>query len=127
MLFRREEPFRFTFGDPIKGIFRILQIDGISGLTKESPILILDLSPNGIKFSSPIDLPINNKQFLMEVIFVLNVKSIIMLAEPKWKKPGANSSFVYGLVGLDDVETKKEIINELKEYSRRTHQKKFKK
>lgn len=127
MLFRREEPFRFTFGDPIKGVFRILQIDGISGHTKESPVLILDLSPNGIKFSSHIDLPIEKKHFLMEVTFVLNEKSISMLAETKWKKPVANTTFIYGLVGLDNIETKKEIIEELKEYSRRTHQKKLKK
>lgn len=127
MLFRREEPFRFTFGDPIKGTFRILQIDGISGHTKEAPVLILDLSPNGVKFSTHINLPIEKKRFLVELTFVLNEKQITMLAEPKWKKLGAHTSLTYGLVGLDNIETKKEIIDELKEYSRRTHQTKLKK
>lgn len=120
MLYRRDEAFRFTFGTPIEGTFKILSSDGIKGISKEGRAFILDLSPNGIKFSSPLDLPIKENQFLVEVSFTLNKKTISMLTKPKWKKRISPTSFAYGVVGLDNEETKKEVIEELKEYTRRT-------
>lgn len=118
MLYRRDEPFRFAFGNPIEGTFKILKIDDMSGNSKEGPALILDLSPNGIRLTSSLDLPIDKKKIIMEVLFILNEKTISIIGQPKWKKQVGVSSFNYGLVGLENEETKKEIINELKEYSR---------
>lgn len=124
MIYRRDESFRFTFGTPIEGTFKILRVNGINGTTKEGEASIIDLSPNGIKFSSSLDLPINEKQLLFEVSFVLNEKRISMLTEPRWKKRVSPTHFVYGLAGLDSDETKKEIIEELKGYSKNNAQEK---
>jgi hypothetical protein len=121
MLYKRDEPFRFTFGNPIDATFKILKINEISGLTKEGKAVIMDLSPNGVKLSSTLDLPITEKQFLLEISFTLNTEKMTMMAEPKWKKRAPHSSFIYGMVGLDDDETKKIIIEELKEYARKQH------
>lgn len=123
MIYKRDEAFRFTFGNPIEGIFKIARIDGKIATSSEGLALILDLSPNGLKFSSPLDLPIEEKHFLFEVSFKINQnKTIVMLAEPKWKKRLSPSFFTYGLIGLDSEETKKEIIDELKEYAKRLKQ-----
>ncbi|MDQ0155823.1 hypothetical protein [Robertmurraya andreesenii] len=119
MYYRRDEAFRFIFGQPIKATFKIVKVDGRDGSANEASALILDLSPNGIKFSSELDLPIYEKQLILEIYFSLNEKMISMLAEPKWKKRMSPSSFTYGLVGLDNEETKKEVIEELKEYVRK--------
>lgn len=121
MLYKRDEPFRFSFGSPIEGTFKILKINDISGHSKDGKALIMDLSPNGIKLTSPLDLPIDKKKFLLEVSFILNEEVITMIVEPKWKKRAPHSSFSYGLVGFDDEETKKVIIEELKEYARKQH------
>lgn len=119
MVFRRDESFRFTFGTPIEGVFKITRIDGAKGSSKEGQAFIMDLSPNGMKFSSPLDIPIDEKQFLFEVSFILNDKTVMMLVQPKWKKRLSPTSFAYGLVGFDNEETRKEIIEELKEYTKK--------
>lgn len=124
MLYKRDESFRFTFGTPIEGTFKIARINGKIGSSNEGIAFILDLSPNGLKITSPLDIPIEEKQFIFEVSFILNHKTIVMLAEPKWKKRLSPTSFTYGLVGLDSEETKKVIIEELKEYAKGLHQKK---
>lgn len=123
MLYKRDEAFRFTFGTPIEGTFKIARIDGKIATSSEGPALIIDLSPNGLKFSSPLNIPIEEKQFLFEVYFNINdYKTLVLLAEPKWKKRISPSLFTYGLIGLDSEETKKEIITELKEYAKRLKQ-----
>lgn len=118
MLYRRDESFRFTFDHPIEGTFKILRINGVAGISKEGPASIIDLSPNGVRFSSPLNLPISEKSLLFEVCFVINEKPLSILAEPRWKKRVSPTSFTYGLVDIDSDETKKEIIEELKVYSR---------
>ncbi|MFB6465705.1 PilZ domain-containing protein [Cytobacillus sp. Hz8] len=82
---------------------------------------ILDLSPNGLKFSSNLDLPIDQKKLLLEISFILNDKIIHILGTPIWKK-GIVHSFIYGIKGIEDQETKKEIVEELKEFSRKSIQ-----
>lgn len=124
MIYRRNEAFRFTFGNPINGTLKVLRINGVSRSSGEGQVTILDLSPNGIKIVSSLDFPIVDKIFLMEISFILNEKNVAMLAQPKWKKQVGQSSFSYGLVGMDNEETRKEIIEELKEYSRRINQEK---
>ncbi|TKC18469.1 PilZ domain-containing protein [Robertmurraya kyonggiensis] len=118
MPYRRDEPFRFTFGTPIEGTFKILRINKRASTSKEGTASIVDLSPNGVRFLSPLDLPINEKDLLMEVNFLLNEKNISIIAKPKWKKRISPYTFSYGLEGLDDDETKKVIVEELKEFAR---------
>ncbi|WP_449621428.1 PilZ domain-containing protein [Robertmurraya sp. Marseille-Q9965] len=118
MPYRRDEPFRFTFGTPIEGTFKILRVNKKASTSKEGTASIVDVSPNGIRFFSPLDLPINEKDFLIEINFQLNKKDISIIAQPKWKNRISPYTFSYGLEGLDDDETKKLIIEELKEFAR---------
>lgn len=118
MVYRRDEPFRFQFQKPLQGTFKILQLNGLSGVSKEGKALIIDLSPNGVKFTSPLNLPIESKKFLIEISFVINEQTIKMLAESRWKKRTGVSEFTYGFAGIEDEQAKLEIIKELKEYSK---------
>ncbi|MFE8703551.1 PilZ domain-containing protein [Cytobacillus sp. FJAT-54145] len=118
VMYKREEPFRFQFQNPIPGTFKLLSINGVSGQSKAGSVQVLDVSPNGLKFKSTLDLPIERTKFLMEVSFLLNDELVRVLGEPKWKKR-EGTSFVYGFVGIDDEETKKEIIERLKQYAKK--------
>lgn len=124
MIYRRNEAFRFSFGNPIEASLKILRNKNDTRTTGGGQVMILDLSANGMKIMSPLDFPIEDQTFLMEISFILNKKNIVMIAQPKWKRLVTQSSFYYGLVGIDNEETRKEIIEELKEYSRRIHKEK---
>lgn len=89
----------------------------MQGDVKSAIAYIVDISPNGIKFRSPINLPIEQNDFLLEISFILADQFIHVLGKPKWKKNEGKMS-VYGFTGLDDKETKTEIINVLKIYTK---------
>lgn len=120
MLYKRDEAFRFQFKKPIQGQFKIVSINGKSQTeAKMGTANILDISPNGLKFSTKLDLPIESNKFLLEVSFVLNERMLEILGVPIWKK-GSSPLISYGLRGMDDHETRVEIIEELKEFSKRS-------
>ncbi|WP_075981113.1 PilZ domain-containing protein [Bacillus massilinigeriensis] len=120
MIYRRDEPFRFQFKKPILGQFKILSINGERlNEPKMATAEILDLSPNGLKFSTKLVLPFDKKKLLLEVSFILNDKVIRILGTPIWKRE-AGPHFIYGLQGIEDQETKIEIVEELKEFSRKS-------
>lgn len=113
MIYKRQEAFRFQFKQPIHGSFKIISINGVQGDTQSAIAYIVDISPNGIKFRSPINLPIEQNDFLLEISFLLADRLIRVIGKPKWKRI-EDEICVYGFTGLDDKETKEEIINALK-------------
>jgi len=119
MLFKRDESFRFTFENPVKATFKVLRLNQLNNGLKEGSALIIDLSPNGLRLSSSLDLPINEKNIVLMISFVLNAQPLSIMAEPIWKKRTSATSFSYGLVGVNDEETKSMIITELKEYTKK--------
>ncbi len=120
VIYKRQEAFRFQFQQPIHGTFKIVSINGKQGDVKSAIAYIVDISPNGIKFRSPINLPIEQNDFLLEISFLLADRFINVLGKPKWKKT-EGKMWVYGFTGLDDKETKKEIVNVLKIYTKMVH------
>lgn len=120
VIYKRQEAFRFQFQQPIHGTFKIVSINGKQGDAKSAIAYIVDISPNGIKFRSPINLPIDQNDFLLEISFLLAERFINVLGKPKWKKT-EGKMWVYGFTGLDDKETKKEIVNVLKIYTKKVH------
>lgn len=114
MLYKREEAFRFQFQTPLPASLKVVQSDSYFEV-KYAVAEILDLSPNGLRFKTSYDIPIKQGDFLLEVTFSLNNKSISMVGTPIWKKH-YGSSFIYGFCGLQDRNTEKEIIATLKEF-----------
>jgi hypothetical protein len=119
MLFKRDESFRFTFESPVEATFKIIRSNQLNAPLKEGSALIIDLSPNGLRLSSPLDLAINEKNNVLMISFVLNTQPLTIMAEPIWKKRTSATSFSYGLVGVNDEETKDMIITELKEFTKK--------
>lgn len=120
MRFKREEAFRFQFQKPLQGSIKLIKENGAAANSESSRIEIMDVSPNGIKFHSPINFAIHEKKYLLEITFELENRLLHILGEPVWKKP-SGSQFTYGFNGLDNKSTKQEIIEALKDYSKRIY------
>lgn len=120
MKYKREEYFRFSFNTPIPGFFTITKMNGLSGKSKKGPLLILDLSPKGIKFQSRLDLP-DTEDLNLSLSFTLNTKEIILPGKIVWKKKISND-FHYGFTVTEELEIEditKEIISELKAFRKK--------
>jgi hypothetical protein len=120
MRYKREEAFRFQFRTPLEAEVKIIHMNGKKQETPSFPAAIMDISPNGTKFKSPMDISVDENQYLMEISFNLDAKSIRMLGEPIWKK-SVGSQSIYGFNGLEDEQTRSEIIHTLKEYSKKLY------
>ena len=115
MAFKRQEGFRFSFGEPLDANFVVLA-DGKSrtaGDTKES-CKVLDISPHGMKVLTNVDLKkFEANTVQLEVYFYLDATEIKALADVVWSKPfGAN--FQYGLIFEKQPIVEELIIEELK-------------
>ncbi|WP_162595834.1 PilZ domain-containing protein [Bacillus sp. CGMCC 1.16541] len=119
MKYKREEPFRFTFSPPIKGTFLPLINTKPSQTSKKGLLYIEDISPSGLKVSSPLNLPTNEMNVQAVIQFQMNDKELEMVGTFVWKKEMA-SGYAYGVDCVKDPEQQKEIINEIKQYIQRT-------
>lgn len=115
MIFKRQEGFRFSFGEPLEANFVII-IDGKPlDLERTSHACrILDISPRGVKISSEVDLNEHmNKILQLEMSFVLDVTEIKCVGEIVWSKPFGSYTH-YGITFFNQAVVEELIINELK-------------
>lgn len=116
MRYKRQESLRYTFPKPIKGTFIILldyQDQDKLHKTDAGELEVIDLSPGGIKFSTHLDLPLKQTDFLVDVSFPLAKEEVNMKGHIVWKKEQVHS-FHYGLEGIENEEKEQEIIELLK-------------
>ncbi|MBK3494853.1 PilZ domain-containing protein [Viridibacillus sp. YIM B01967] len=114
MKYNRLESFRHILQEPVKADFRLCMDGKEQGkLSSKVECLILDLSPSGVKISTPINLPAEHYLIRMELTFVLYSKPIRAMGDVKWKRL-EHGSVLYG-VDLDkDNAVEEMIISELK-------------
>ncbi|MGR3763645.1 PilZ domain-containing protein [Rossellomorea sp. NS-SX7] len=116
MQYKRHESFRYTFNEPINATYRlIIEKNGELVETKQSDALLIDLSPNGARMKTALDLPIEHHTYLLDLHFTLNQSVITMLGKPVWKRKDIGQ-YMYGIEALEDEKTKQVIIKELKQY-----------
>ncbi|MBS4189020.1 hypothetical protein KHA94_02165 [Bacillus sp. FJAT-49705] len=120
MRYKREEAFRFQFREPLTGSLKIISINGKREDFYSDSIEIMDVSPNGLKFNTPLNLSINDNKYFLEVTFIIEGRTIRVLGVPAWKKT-EGSIFAYGFNGIKDEKTNQEIIQALKEYSKKVY------
>jgi len=118
--YKREEAFRFQFQKPISGFFKIVKENGKNVDSHTTFIDIMNISPNGLMFKSSIDLSIHDKLFLLEISFDIENRTLYILGEPVWKKQ-EGTNYYYGFIGMDNDETKQEIIEALKNHSKKIY------
>lgn len=118
MRYKRKEAFRFQFQKPIDGVMTITRVNGSNVQSNPESVEIMDVSPNGLKFKSILNLSLLENRYLLEITFQLEGRKIHILGEPIWKK-NEGKLFSYGFNGLNDKRTNEEIIQALKDYSKR--------
>lgn len=118
VVFRREEPFRYTFNEEVKGLLTITSVDDEYADSKKEYVHLLDLSPNGMKIKCDMDLSIRKNKYEFQVNFILNNKELSLIGIPIWKKQIGPHSFSYGIRGYNNERTKREITEELKIFAR---------
>lgn len=119
MKYKREEYFRFTFGEPLQAQFKIKKINNEIVKSSKGKAEIIDLSPAGLKFSSELRID-EAKRNNIEVIinFKLNdldlsIKGVIVWVKEKY------DMFEYGIEFLPDQEIAGNLIEELKEFAKK--------
>ena len=116
MRYKRQEAFRYQLSEGIEAEFTFQKGD-YDSTSKKGQALIHDISPNGLRFHSEYDLPVNNDRFVFNLKFILNDQQVLMPGQIIWKKK-LGSYYGYGFKGLDDLDSKQNIIELLKKYSR---------
>lgn len=125
MRYKRKEPFRYLFNEPIDGKFVIiLNHEDEDKVTRTDPgrLKIIDLSPKGMQFRTKLDIPTSNKEFYIEVTFELDGETIEMLGQIAWKK-NESDGVRYGLEGIEDPKREQQIIEGVKSLSKKAHAK----
>ena len=115
MAFKRQEGFRFAFGEPLEAQFVVL-LDGNAGtLERErNACKVLDISPRGMKILTDVNLKnFFAKSIQLEMYFSLDLLEIKAIADIVWSKP-YGSNFQYGLTFTRQIDVEELIIEELK-------------
>ncbi|WP_108670161.1 PilZ domain-containing protein [Peribacillus acanthi] len=123
MKYKRDEPFRYQFPEPISGHFVITSIKGLSGQSKKGKIELLDISQRGCKFQSLLDIPITNG-IMFEITITLNGNLITLPGKIAWKKRKLKL-YEYGYSIETDEELEKVILTEVKEFVRNKRKNEF--
>ena len=115
MIFKRQEGFRYAFGEPLQARAVIL-IKGkpLDVERTQIPCEISDISPRGLKIA--IDEDFNehkNKVLQLEISFVLDSTEIKGIGEIVWSKK-FGSGYHYGITFFNQSNVEDLIINELK-------------
>jgi hypothetical protein len=116
--YKRDEAFRFLFGEPISAFFSIAEVKGKSVVTPEGKAKVIDLSPNGMRLNSSLDIPVSSQdQVKIQIRFSLNDSEYRIVGDIVWRKKDFDS-FFYGIHFKVDQSVKEELIEELKAFSR---------
>lgn len=121
MKYKREELFRYTFEKPIPALFQIQKIDEDSVTTSKGEARIIDISPEGIKLSSKLNIPhIDDKSIQLSISFDLNGENIHFEGAIVWKKEVADAN-EYGIDLVIEDTAKRNLIEQLKIHSKKAH------
>lgn len=116
MRYKRQESLRYQFPKPIDGTF-VIVVDNMKEdklqRSDTGKLQIIDLSPGGMKIATAFDLPLNKKNFLIEVSCMIGEEEVKMMGTIVWKKKQPRD-FCYGIEGIENDEKEQEIINILK-------------
>ena len=117
MRYRRDETFRYQFEVPIPCEFRVVKIDHVEKKSKVGTASIIDISQRGLKIATLLNIPFEKKIVEIEITFTLNSTPLIVIGELLWKKESAKN-YTYGVKLTIDQSLQKELVEELKIYSK---------
>ena len=119
MFYKRNEPFRYTFGQPLTALIEIIKKeDTEETLTSDGQweAFLLDISPNGMKIISTTNIDFS-EDTQIRIAFKLNETQFELNGKISWKK-ARGQNFEYGIVENNSDWMKDLLISELKTYSK---------
>ncbi|WP_096201734.1 PilZ domain-containing protein [Bacillus sp. FJAT-45350] len=117
MRYRRQDGFRYQFEEPVACSFRILKVGNKDVQSKPGKASIYDLSEGGLKLTTPISIPLN-QEIKVEVVFILNNNELKITGLLAWKKENISGDYSYGVDFISDKVLQRQMIEELKIYSK---------
>ncbi|BCB05709.1 PilZ domain-containing protein [Bacillus sp. KH172YL63] len=117
MKYRRDESYRFTFSQPVPCSFTIIGIGEKSIQSKTAKGEIVDLSPQGCRIQSRLNIPID-QEVTLQVDFQLDEEftQILAVGAIQWQKRKGLDQYQYGIKFEQDPVLKNSITEELKKY-----------
>ena len=116
-MYKRKEPFRFDFPEPIDCFFTILTPKSETKKSNKGEIKLHNLSPKGCSFSSQLQLP-TDREWYLTIEATLNKEPMLLSGHIVWKKNYGSSTYIYGFKFDEDHEEYTSIItSEIKEYT----------
>ena len=115
MIFKRQEGFRYAFGDPVEaGAVILIEGKPLDVAQTRIPCEILDISPRGLKISIGEDFnEYKNKALQLEISFILDATEIKGIGEIVWSKKFGRG-YHYGITFFNQSSVEELIVNELK-------------
>lgn len=118
MIFRRQESFRYTFNKPIDCTFKIVKIDDSEVNSEFGNGQIIDISPNGLKMISSLNLSPTLRKVEIQVHFSIDETNFITPGLIQWqKKEWSLNAYSYGIQLVCSEEIAATIINGLKKHA----------
>jgi len=117
MLSERHESFRYEFTPPLQCEFNI-SVDHEP--EKASPFgigEINNISPHGLMFSTPLNIPKHWDMISISIKFVLLDMEFLVSGHFKWRESHLER-YVYGVHLNTDEELQRKIVEQLKKYSK---------
>ncbi len=114
---RRNETFRYEFGEPLAGKFRLTEIDGNKLESRMGEMEVQDISLQGMKVTMPLDLPVREKA--INGLFYVTIASADYTIPGKfiWRKPKVNE-YQYGIHLQCDNAMKNALLSGLKSHAK---------
>lgn len=120
MRYKRKSFFRYTFEDPLPALFQINKIDGILVRTSEGEAKIIDISPEGARLMSELNIPeTDNKSIELFISFELHGKELNFNGVIVWHKEKVTTN-EYGIEFRTDEDEKAILVEQLKVHSKKS-------
>lgn len=116
MKFKRDEPFRYSFGTPLPCTYQLIVINGQERKTSLGEGEILDISLSGLKLKTSLNIPLND-HLEIEISLMISESPITLRGKFVWQKNNY-SDYWYGVQFQADEETHMQLISDLKNYSK---------
>lgn len=113
MLYKRHEYFRYTFGQPLEGEFRIIIGDGEERESHPGDCQLIDISPGGAKIFTKFDIPVERGPVRLHIKFTLLENPIEVRGVIVWRK-SYSGGYMYGYDFDEDARLQQLIVKELK-------------
>lgn len=122
MRYRRNEGFRYSFGKPLPALIIIEEEENKADIPRtEQEASLIDLSPNGMKINTTLNIPNANLQKVrISIRFTLNQTTFLAQGKIVWKKTMGDNCF-YGINYYMRKNEQKNLIENLKWFVKSTN------